>query len=64
MPDALEPVCCKKWQKKSQPKLILIFLGPEPSFQAPHQHQPIEQPQEPDEDEADEGPPNETPEQR
>ena len=41
-----------------------FFLGPEPSFQAPHQHQPIEQPQEPDEDEADEGPPNETPEQR
>ena len=43
---------------------IDLFLGPEPSFQAPHQHQPIEQPQEPDEDEADEGPPNETPEQR
>merc|ERR1711956_122360 len=43
----------------------LVPIGPEPSFQAPHQHQPIEQPQEPDEDdEADEGPPNETPEQR
>ena len=49
---------------KNFEKLILIFVGPEPSFQAPHQHQPIEQPQEPDEDEADEGPPNETPEQR
>ena len=38
----------------------LVPIGPEPSFQAPHQHQPIEQPLQEDEGE----PPNENPEER
>ena len=38
----------------------LVPIGPEPSFQAPHQHQPIEQPLQEEEGE----PPNENPEER
>ena len=43
----------------------LVPIGPEPSFQAPHQHQPIEQPPSgEDDDEEEDEQPNENPEER